>query len=77
LRWDTGGLANRNSFEVGFSEPWLDSKHTSLSVSAYDKTVYRFAQNISSIGTTVGDGSDYYEVHTGAQATVSRPFGEA
>lgn len=78
LRWDTGGLANRNSFEVGFAEPWLDSKHTSLSVSAYDKTVYRFAQSIySSTGTAGGDGSDYYEVHTGAQATVSRPFGEA
>jgi outer membrane protein insertion porin family len=78
LRWDTGGLANRNSLEAGFSEPWLDNRHTSLSVSAYDKTVYRFAQSIySTSGTSQSGDSDYYEVHTGAQATVSRPFGEA
>ncbi len=78
LRWDTGGLANRNSLEATFTEPWLDSRHTSLSVSAYDKTVYRFAQSIySTTGTTTTDDSDYYEIRTGAQATLSRPFGEA
>lgn len=78
LRWDTGGLANRNSLEVGFTEPWLDSKHTSLSASVYDKTVYRFARSIySTSGVSDGTGNDYYEVRTGAQATLSRPFGEA
>ncbi|MBM3494949.1 MAG: hypothetical protein FJX72_11620 [Armatimonadetes bacterium] len=78
LRWDTGGLANRNSLEAAFTEPWLDSKHTSLSVSAYDKTVYRFAQSIySTSGVPSSTDSDYYEMHTGAQATLSRPFGEA
>ncbi len=76
LRWDTGGIANRNSLEVGFTEPWLDSRHTSLSVNAYDKTVYRFGQGISSVGGIGGAGTtnDYFEVHTGAQFTVSRPL---
>jgi outer membrane protein insertion porin family len=75
LRWDTGGLANRNSFEVGFTEPWLDKRHTSLSVNLYDKTIYRFAQRVGSIGgTTGGNEGDYYEVRTGGQLTLSRPF---
>lgn len=78
LRWDTGGFANRNSVEVGFTEPWLDSKNTSLSVSAYDKTVYRFAQRIySTTGTVDETSNDYYEMHTGGQVTLSRPFGES
>lgn len=77
LRWDTGGYANRNSVEVGFTEPWLDSKNTSLNVSAYDKTVYRFGRSIYSSGGAVADArEDYYEVHTGGQVTVSRPFRE-
>ncbi len=77
LRWDTGGLANRNSFELGFTEPWVDSRHTSMSVNVYDKTVYRFAQSISSVtGSTTTDSSDYYEVRTGGQITLSRPFKE-
>lgn len=77
LRWDTGGLANRSSFELGFTEPWLDNRHTSLSVNVYDKTIYRFAQSISSIGGDLTNTStDYYEVRTGGQITLSRPFKE-
>jgi len=77
LRWDTGGYANRNSVEVGFTEPWLDSKNTSLSVSAYDKTVYRFSRSIYSTGALpAGNEDDYYEMHAGAEVTVSRPFRE-
>lgn len=75
LRWDTGGLANRSGFEVGFTEPWLDKRHTSLSVNLYDKTVYRFAQRISSPDTPT-NSTDYYEVRTGGQVMVSRPFSE-
>ncbi|MCX6359599.1 MAG: BamA/TamA family outer membrane protein [Armatimonadetes bacterium] len=77
LRWDTGGLANRNSLELNFMEPWMDSKHTSLSVSGYDKTVYRFARDLTSTtGGVVGSNSDYYEIHTGGQVTMSRPLSD-
>ena len=78
--WETGGLANRNSFEVHFTEPWLDKRHTSLSLSLFDKAVYRFTQRIGSFepGDPVGDSSDYYyETHRGGQITVSRPFSES
>lgn len=76
LRWDTGGLANRNSTELSFAEPWLDSKQTSLTASVYDKTVYRFSQNLASTGTTDTSNSDYYEVHSGAQFSIGRPLTE-
>jgi len=77
--WETGGLANRNSFELGFTEPWLDKRNTSLSVSLFDKTVYRFSQQISSVTPPTGTSSSdyYYETHTGGQITVSRPFSKA
>ncbi len=79
LQWETGGLANRNSFEVDFTEPWLDKKNTSLSLSLFDKTVYRFAEAISSVTSTTSNTPNgvYYEVHQGGQLTLSRPFGTA
>ena len=78
ILWETGGLANRNSFEVHFTEPWLDRRHTSLSVSLFDKAVYRFTQRIGSFdpGQQVTDSDYYYETHKGGQITVSRPFSE-
>ena len=78
LMWETGGVANRNSVEVGFTEPWLDRRNTSLSVNLYDKTVYRFGRSIGSIGggSSLSDESDYYETHTGGSVTISRPFRE-
>ena len=78
ILWETGGLANRNSFEVHFTEPWLDRRHTSLSVSLFDKAVYRFTQRIGSFDPDQqGSNSDYYyETHKGGQITVSRPFSE-
>lgn len=78
LMWEAGGLANRNSYQADFTEPWLDHKHTSLGLSAYDKVVYRFGSSISSqSGQLAGNGSDYFETHTGGQITLSRPFGDA
>jgi outer membrane protein insertion porin family len=79
VMWETGGLANRNSFEVGFTEPWLDRKHTSLSVSLYDRVVYRFGTRIASDpgAPFAGTDTDYYETHAGGQVTVSRPFSDA
>ncbi len=77
--WETGGRANRNSFELGFTEPWLDHKHTSLSVSVFDKTVYRFSQRVGSIGDPnfVDENGVYFETHAGGQITISRPFAHA
>ncbi len=76
LMWEAGGLANRNSLELDFTEPWLDKKHTTLSASIYDKVVYRFGNSIQSSGglPTAGNNTDYYETHQGGQVTLSRPI---
>jgi outer membrane protein insertion porin family len=78
LMWEAGGLANRNSGQIDFTEPWLDRRHTSLSVSVYDRVVYRFGSNISSSpgGPVAGSDTDYFETHQGGQITISRPFRE-
>lgn len=77
LRWETGGQANRNSIELGFTEPWLDRRHTSMSVSLYDKTVYRFGTDLySTTNTTTNNNDYYYEIHTGGSLTLGRPFTE-
>jgi len=79
ILWEAGGRANRNSVELSFTEPWLDRRNTSLSVSLFDKTVYRFGQRIGSIGGGgfITDEDVYFETHAGGQVTLSRPFGEA
>ena len=59
LQWEVGGINSQSSLELGFFEPYLDKKHTSLDVDLYDKAVYRF--NSNSIGGTTGEhvtGSD-------------------
>jgi outer membrane protein insertion porin family len=78
LNASTGGIANQSSFELGFTEPWLDKKHTSLSVDAFDKAVYRFGTQISSIntGTPTSISNSYYETHKGGEVTLSRPIGD-
>lgn len=77
LSLERSGLTNHTGFEVGFTEPWLDKKHTSITGSIYDRVVYRFGQSLSSVNntTTIGN-TDYYEIHTGGQITLSRPFSE-
>jgi outer membrane protein insertion porin family len=78
--WETGGRARRNSFEIGFTEPWIDRRNTSVSVSLFDKVVYRFSQQIGSIGGSPLEDTGnnvYFETHAGGQITVSRPFSEA
>lgn len=76
LRAQTGGIANQNSYELGFTQPWLDKKHTSLSVDLYDKAVYRFGTSIGSLTSSnlAGTSTDYYETHVGGQITLGRPL---
>lgn len=76
FRWEVGGIASRNSFEVGFSDPYLLPQRTGLSVSLFDRVVYRFNRSLSS---NISDGlndDQYYERRQGGAATLVRPFGE-
>lgn len=79
LLWETGGAINRNTIELGFTEPWLDRKETSLSVQLYDKAIFRFANTLtggSSGLPQAGTDTRYNEQRTGGALTVSRPFAD-
>ena len=70
--WEQTG-DHGSSYEVGFFEPWLDSKHTSLGVNLYNKLIFRFAGNF--FGSATGGDTDYNERRKGGSITLSRPFG--
>lgn len=78
LLWEQGttdAVGGRSSYELGFSEPWLDDRHTSLSVNAFNKIIYRFSSGIFNSGT-VGNDQTYNERHKGGEVEVSRPLSE-
>lgn len=74
--WTVGGIAARNQFEVGFSEPWIDRHNTSLAVNVYDRFLFRFNRLLSSNATVGQNDEPYYEQRRGGSVTVSRPFSE-
>lgn len=61
------------SYELGFYEPWLDKKHTSLNLNLYNKVVYRFTNDLVEVD---GETDDYDERRKGGSATVTRPLGK-
>jgi len=63
----TGGSASE---EIGFYEPWIDGKHTSLSVNGFNRLLYRFSSGIFNTSTF----NNYNERHQGGDLTVSRPL---
>lgn len=67
-----GGPASE---EIGFYEPWIDKKHTSLSVNGYNRILYRFSSGIFGSDTFAND-QNYNERHKGGDITVSRPITE-
>ncbi len=81
LQWQVGGVNSQSSLELGFFEPYLDKRHTSLDVDLYDKAVYRFNSGSLSSGNVLGgsngDTNAYIERHRGATLGVNRPYGDA
>ena len=71
--WTVGGIAARNQYELGFTEPWLDKNNTSLSASVYDRFIFRFNRLLSSTVTNGQSSNQYYEARRGATITLSRP----
>jgi outer membrane protein insertion porin family len=76
LLWETGtsgGLGGSSSYEIGFHEPWIDKKNTSLSVNVFNKLLYRFS---SSVFDNSGSDDSYNERRKGASLGLSRPLTE-
>ena len=79
LLWERGassGVGGGQSYEVGFFEPWLDHRQTSLSISLYDKLQYRFSSGVLGSSALSSDKT-YSERRKGADVTLSRPLGTA
>ncbi|MCE5313748.1 MAG: BamA/TamA family outer membrane protein [Armatimonadota bacterium] len=80
VMWEQGtsssATGGNGSYEVGFYEPWIDKKHTSLNVSGFDKLIYRFSSGIFNSSTLDEDDDIYNERHIGADFTLSRPLSE-
>ncbi len=80
LRWESGGVTGHSTVEAGYFEPWIDRRHTSLNVSAYDRINVRFANTLSntlSSTNNVGTDTRYYEERIGTTITLARPFRDA
>lgn len=76
-RLERGGPANTTSYELNFVEPWLDSRNTSLSLSVFDKMLYRFSRTLFSTDPgTVGSDNRYDERRRGGILTLSRPLSQ-
>ncbi|MCW3095607.1 MAG: Beta-barrel assembly machine subunit BamA [Chthonomonadaceae bacterium] len=79
LLWETGSVTGKSSIELGFTEPYLDRHHTSLSIQLYDKTIYRFANSLTNTvvsgGTTTSTDTRYNEQRVGTTLAVGRPIG--
>ena len=71
----TEAVGGPSSYEFGFSEPWIDKNHTSLSVNAFNRIQYRFSSGIFNSGT--GNNDDFYnERRKGADLTLGRPLND-
>jgi len=76
LLYEVGGIANRSSYELSFYEPWLDRRHTSMTVSVFDKVVYRYASGVITSGTSspLSEETRYNEQRKGASLFFTRPI---
>ncbi len=78
LLWQQGtsnAVGGPASQELGFYEPWIDKRHTSLSVNAYNKLLYRFSSGVFNSASFAND-ENYSERHQGGDVTLSRPLTE-
>ena len=76
LAWTISGGIARDSFELGFSEPWIDGRNTSLGVSLYDRIAFRFNRIFGGNLTTGAADNQYFEQRRGGSVRLSRPLTE-
>jgi outer membrane protein insertion porin family len=74
LQWSVAGGISRNSYELGFTEPWVDKHNTSASFNLYDRFAFRFNRILSSNFTNDLSDNQYYEERKGGGFNLSRPL---
>jgi outer membrane protein insertion porin family len=72
--WTVAGGIARNSYNVSFSEPWLDKKNTSVGLSVYDQSLFRFNRIFATSVTNQLDTNQYFEQRRGASVRLGRPL---
>jgi outer membrane protein insertion porin family len=72
--WTVSGGIARNSYNLSFSEPWIDRNGTSLGVSVYDQFAFRFNRFFSANATDGLSNDQYYEQRKGGALRLSRPL---
>jgi outer membrane protein insertion porin family len=76
LNFQSTGGRNGSSIEVLFTEPYLDRRRTSLSVSLYNKLVYRFTSNFFGGQLDPNLEQQYDERRRGITLGLSRPLND-
>lgn len=76
LSWTVGGISSRNQFDLGFTEPWIDKRNTSLSANLYNRFAFRFNRALSSNLTSGTNNDQYYEERQGGSVTIARPLSD-
>jgi outer membrane protein insertion porin family len=74
LAWTISGGVAKNSYELGFTEPWFDKRNTSMSASLYNRLNFRFNRIMTGSLTQGLSNNQYYEQREGASARLSRPL---
>ena len=72
--WTVASGIARNSYQLGFGEPWVDKNGTSLQASIYNQFSYRFNRGFSNTLTDGLDSNQYYETRRGGSLSLSRPL---
>ncbi len=68
-------IGSNYSYDIGYHEPWVDAKHTSLSVDLFNKLNYRFSSGTELVGgDSQVNGQQYNERRKGAEVGLSRPL---
>ncbi|MCS6922738.1 MAG: BamA/TamA family outer membrane protein [Fimbriimonadales bacterium] len=76
LNFQSTGGRNGNSIELLFSEPYLDRHRTSLSLSLYDKLVYRFTSSFFGGQIDPNLEQQYDERRRGITLGLARPLND-
>lgn len=69
-----GEAGDRESFEVSYAKPWLDTKRTAMSVSLYNRLIFREPRGFLRFAPTTTATTTFEERRKGGRIGLSRPL---